>query len=143
MRRETVLRETLKPWGGLPGLSAGTLYHCRVKSRDAAGNLAVSGDTTFTTNVRTFTLTVKIENLVSLLGIGSGSVTSSPAGIDCGSACSATYNSGTPVTLTAHPGLGSFFVGWSGGGCSGTGTCTVPMGANTTVTAQFKLLGIL
>jgi hypothetical protein len=127
----------------LNGLSAGALYHYRVKSRDAAGNLAVSGDNTFTTTVQTFTLTVTIENLVSLLGIGSGSVTSSPAGIDCGSTCSATYNSGTAVTLTAHPGLGSFFVGWSGGGCSGTGTCTVPMGANKSVTAQFKLLGIL
>jgi hypothetical protein len=31
------------------GLSASTLYHYRVRSRDAAGNLAVSGDFTFTT----------------------------------------------------------------------------------------------
>jgi RHS repeat-associated protein len=34
---------------GLSGLNSGTLYHYRVKSRDAAGNLAVSGDFTFTT----------------------------------------------------------------------------------------------
>jgi hypothetical protein len=34
----------------LSGLAAGTLYHYRVKSRDAAGNLAVSGDLTFTTS---------------------------------------------------------------------------------------------
>jgi phosphodiesterase/alkaline phosphatase D-like protein len=33
----------------LSGLTAGTLYHYRVKSRDAAGNLATSGDYTFTT----------------------------------------------------------------------------------------------
>ncbi len=33
----------------LSGLSAGTPYHYRVKSRDAAGNLATSGDFTFTT----------------------------------------------------------------------------------------------
>jgi hypothetical protein len=33
----------------LSGLSASTLYHYRVKSRDAAGNLATSGDFTFTT----------------------------------------------------------------------------------------------
>ena len=33
----------------LTGLSANTLYHYRVKSRDAAGNLASSGDQTFTT----------------------------------------------------------------------------------------------
>ena len=35
----------------LSGLSANTLYHYRVKSRDAAGNLATSGDLTFTTAV--------------------------------------------------------------------------------------------
>src|SRR3989441_9209986 len=34
---------------GLSGLSASTVYHYRVKSRDAVGNLAVSGDVTFTT----------------------------------------------------------------------------------------------
>jgi RHS repeat-associated protein len=34
---------------GLSGLTAGTLYHYRVKSKDAAGNLRVSGDFTFTT----------------------------------------------------------------------------------------------
>jgi hypothetical protein len=33
----------------LGGLVAATLYHYRVRSRDAAGNLAVSGDFTFTT----------------------------------------------------------------------------------------------
>ncbi len=33
----------------LTGLTNGTLYHLRVRSRDAAGNLAVSGDITFTT----------------------------------------------------------------------------------------------
>src|SRR5207249_5335859 len=34
---------------GLSGLSASTMYHYRVKSRDAAGNLATSADVTFTT----------------------------------------------------------------------------------------------
>src|SRR5256712_3642085 len=34
---------------GLSGLSASTVYHYRVKSRDAAGNLAVSADFMFTT----------------------------------------------------------------------------------------------
>jgi len=104
-------------------------------------NAATSVAATF--NVQTFTLSVTIIDVVNLLGIGSGSVTSSPAGIDCGSGtCSATFNSGTPVTLTPHPGLGSTFDGWVGA-CSGTGTCTVPMGADSTVSARFKLLGIL
>src|SRR5207245_3132419 len=35
--------------GTLTGWQAATPYHYRVKSRDAAGNLATSGDFTFTT----------------------------------------------------------------------------------------------
>jgi hypothetical protein len=55
-------------------------------------------------------------------GAGSGNVTSSVAGIDCGATCSHTYLDGTIVTLTATPATGSTFAGWSGGGgCSGTG----------------------
>jgi hypothetical protein len=34
---------------GLTGLTSGTLYHYRVRSRDAAGNLSISADYTFTT----------------------------------------------------------------------------------------------
>ena len=74
---------------------------------------------------------------VSKSGAGSGTVTSSPAGINCGSTCSAAFVSGTPVTLSATPAAGSTFTGWSGGGCSGTGTCVVAMNADTTVTAGF------
>ncbi|MGA2782341.1 MAG: CFI-box-CTERM domain-containing protein [Smithella sp.] len=66
-----------------------------------------------------------------------GTVTSTPSGINCGSTCSANYDSGTSVTLTASPNSGYTFTGWSGGGCSGTGTCTVTMNAATSVTASF------
>jgi len=70
-------------------------------------------------------------------GLGNGSVTSAPAGITCGTTCSASFPSGSPVVLTATPVGGAVFVGWSGGGCTGAGTCTVtPVGA-TTVTATF------
>jgi hypothetical protein len=41
------------------------------------------------------------------------------------------------VTLTAAPAAGSAFTGWSGGGCSGTGTCAVALAADVTVTANF------
>jgi hypothetical protein len=69
---------------------------------------------------------------------GSGMVTSNPSGINCGSTCSATYNSGTTVTLTAAPASGSTFGGW-GGACTGTGTtCTVSMTAARSVTATFN-----
>ncbi len=72
-------------------------------------------------------------------GNGSGTVTSSPSGINCGADCSEVYNYGTTVTLTAAPGAGSTFTGWSGGGCSGTGPCVVTMTAATSVTATFTL----
>ncbi|HJW90350.1 MAG TPA: metallophosphoesterase, partial [Anaerolineales bacterium] len=49
----------------------------------------------------TYTLTV------NKTGIGSGTVTSNPAGIDCGSDCSEAYAPNTSVTLTAAPDPGS------------------------------------
>ena len=50
-------------------------------------------------------------------GTGTGTMTSSPAGINCTANCSGTFNSGTAVTLTAAPAAGSVFAGWSGTGC--------------------------
>lgn len=74
---------------------------------------------------------------VTKLGSGSGSVVSSPAGIDCGTtSCSSLFNYNTVVTLTATAQSGSKFTGW-GGACSGTGTCTVTMDAAKSVTATF------
>jgi hypothetical protein len=70
-------------------------------------------------------------------GNGTGTITSSPAGIDCGSTCSASYAEGTSVTLTATAGVDSTFTGWSGA-CSGTGQCQVKMNANVTVFANFS-----
>src|SRR5262249_51268980 len=75
---------------------------------------------------------------VTRSGPGRGTVTSSPAGINCGATCSTSYTSGTAVTLTAAPTAGSSFAGWSGA-CSGTGTCSVTMNAATSVTATFTL----
>jgi hypothetical protein len=57
--------------------------------------------------------------------------------VNCGTDCSESVTSGGSVTLTAAPASGSTFTGWSGGGCSGTGTCTTTVVANTTVTATF------
>ncbi|MDQ1724064.1 MAG: endoglucanase [Frankiaceae bacterium] len=74
---------------------------------------------------------------ISRAGSGLGTVTSSDGGINCGSTCSHSYDEGTPVTLTATPASGSTFSGWSGGGCSGTGTCQVSMSAARSVTANF------
>jgi hypothetical protein len=104
--------------------------------------MSAAASVTASFTLQTFTLTV------NKAGLGLGTVTSSPAGINCGTLCSsasATYNYGTTITLTATPAVSplSGFDGWSGGGCSGTGTCTMTLGANTTVTANFKLLGVL
>jgi Calx-beta domain/Divergent InlB B-repeat domain/NPCBM/NEW2 domain len=69
---------------------------------------------------------------------GNGTVTSTPMGINCGADCSEVYTSGAVVTLTATPGRNRVFAGWSGGGCTGTGSCTVTMDANKTVRATFR-----
>lgn len=73
-------------------------------------------------------------------GTGSGTVTSAPEGIDCGAACSAGFNSGTLVTLAATAASGATFVGWSGGGCSGSGNCVVTLNSDQTVTATFATI---
>src|SRR2546428_1255953 len=70
-------------------------------------------------------------------------MTTCPGGIDCGATCSASFASGTSVTLTAAPASGSVFTGWSGAGCSGTGTCVVTMSAAQAVNASFTQLYIL
>jgi predicted lipoprotein with Yx(FWY)xxD motif len=75
---------------------------------------------------------------VNTAGTGHGAVQSSPAGIEsCSSTCSQAYDDGTVVTLTATPGAYSTFAGWSGGGCSGAGSCQVTIGAETSITATF------
>lgn len=78
---------------------------------------------------------------ISVLGEGSGSVTSNPAGINCnktGESCSADFASGTKITLTATADLGSRFIGWDGA-CSGTTPCEVTMSTVQEVSANFAL----
>ncbi len=83
---------------------------------------------------------VLFDLAVSKTGTGVGTVTSSPAGIDCGADCSESLVDGSSVTLTATPASGSSFTGWSGSGCSGTSTCTVAMSEARTVTAEFAVV---
>lgn len=90
---------------------------------------AVSVAATFT--VQTYQLAV------SLVGSGTGTVTSNPTGITCGGTCSASYDHGTMVTLTATPAPGSTFEGWSGS-CTGTGPCSVTMTQARNATANFN-----
>ena len=80
----------------------------------------------------TYTLTVQ------LAGNATGTVTSSPAGISCPSTCSAKFNSGTSVKLTATAAKGDYFAGWSGA-CKVIGPCTLTMNANKSATATFNV----
>src|SRR5690606_31556674 len=62
-------------------------------------------------------------------GAGTGTITSSPSGINCGSTCSASFSSNTTVTLTATAaaitsGGSSLFTGWTGACSSTAPTCT-------------------
>jgi len=77
---------------------------------------------------------------VSVIGSPGGKVTSSPAGIDCGSTCSANFAAGTQIILSASPAAAWGLAGW-GGACSGIArTCTVTMNANTSASASFTTL---
>ncbi len=86
----------------------------------------------------TFEPKPKFALSVSKDGTGSGSITSSPAGIDCGSTCSAEFEEGAEVTLSPSATSGSSFAGWSGA-CTGTGTCKVTVDAAKAVTATFNI----
>lgn len=78
-----------------------------------------------------FTLTV------TKAGPASGTISSTPAGINnCATTCSAALSGNVLLTPTA--GFLGVFAGWSGGGCSGTGSCTVTMDASKSVTGTFN-----
>jgi hypothetical protein len=74
---------------------------------------------------------------VSRTGTGSGTVTSTPPGISCGSVCAFNYAQNTAVTLNAAPAVGSTFTGWSSS-CTGTAaTTTMTLSANSICVANF------
>jgi Subtilase family len=91
----------------------------------------IGSQRTFGAQAATYPLTV------TLAGTGTGVVTSSPSGIDCGSTCTAVFSSPAVVTLTPAPSSASAFGGW-GGACSGTGSCAVTMTQPAAVTATFN-----
>ena len=97
---------------------------------------AVTATFELVAGVDMFTLDVEVT------GDGTGTVTSTPSGIDIGegeTTDSASFAEGTEVTLTAVAAAGSTFTGWSGA-CSGTETCSLSMNADESVTADFALI---
>jgi hypothetical protein len=75
---------------------------------------------------------------VKRAGPGTGTVTSSPSGITCGTTCDAPFFQTQTVTLTAHPGSGWVFGGWAGACTGSSKTCQVKMSRARTVTARFS-----
>jgi hypothetical protein len=73
---------------------------------------------------------------VTKTGGGSGTVSSAPAGIICGVSCTAIFEEGTAITLTAVADSGSEFTGWSGA-CSGVAPCAFTFGEGAEVVANF------
>jgi len=69
---------------------------------------------------------------------GTGTISSSPAGINCPGTCSANFNAGTKVNLTAAPAANYILAGWTGA-CSGTAGCSVEMSGAETVGASFSV----
>ena len=107
------------------------------------------------------TITIKFVPRANSFGLsvsggsgGSGTVQSNPTGINCtisggsagSSGCSATYNLGTAVTLTATVASGNYLKAWAGGGCEtngtgigqSTGTCTLSMNQVNSVIVSFQ-----
>ena len=112
---------------GLPAGPVPILLKVGNASSPAGVTVAVQGE-----HVQQFSLTV------TEAGTGAGTVVSSPAGINCGAACTANFTAGTVVTLSASPSSESTFAGWSGA-CSGTGSCTVTLSSNQAAAATFNL----
>lgn len=128
---------------GSSGAATGTVSY-KVNANAGSGTADIN---IYVSNVLKATHTVNLTSTSAKLTVtltGSGTVTSSPSGIDCGSDCTESYDVGKSVTLTATPSGNVFtgasnFTGWSGGGCSGTTeTCTVTMDSDKGVTAAFS-----
>ena len=86
------------------------------------------------------TIGPKFNLTVTKPGSGSGTVVSTPAGINCGTACQAAMDVGNTVTLEATVDSNSKFTGWSGDACDGTTEpCVFSMDADKSIAANFSL----
>jgi len=109
---------------------------CPKVNPDKTCTVTMNTNKTVTANFVSYALTV------TKTGTGSGTISSLPTGIDCGTDCKEKYPKATVVTLTATADANSTFTAWTG--CPKVNpdkTCTVTMNANKTVTANFKKTG--
>lgn len=112
----------LQSWGGACTGSAPT---CTVSMSQARQVTA-----TFAALPTRYKLTVSTSGL--------GTVSSQPAGIECGRTCTLELDAGTPVVLTATPAEGQRLESW-GGACAGSSgnRCTVTLSEARTASASF------
>jgi hypothetical protein len=118
------------------GRSPATTYVYRVRACNGVGCSDYSSEATAMTPA----VPIVVALNVGVRGSAAGAVTSVPSGINCTTNCTAGFNNGTTVTLTAAPGAQARFKSW-GGACSGTATtCTVALNDVASVTATFQLI---
>jgi hypothetical protein len=79
--------------------------------------------------------TIKVQFRLRKGGNGNGRVTAS--NIDCGTVCSARFDFGKTITVTARPEADSTFAGWNGACASTQTTCTFAVGPLTSIRALF------
>ncbi len=88
-------------------VSPGAVHHLKLVIADV-------GDDTYDSALFVGGLTTRQEYRLTVSTEGAGVVTSQPAGILCGSQCSLLLFEGTVIQLSAAPGPGWQFAGWSG-----------------------------
>jgi hypothetical protein len=130
--------------GGSFSVSPGASHNVVVRFRPTtvgtvAANLTLTGGGDSISASVTGTGTTVAAPTVTVNRTGSGTVTSTPAGIACGSTCSFTVPAGSQVTLAAAAASGSQFSGWTGP-CTGTGSCSVTVNGDVTIGATFAAI---
>jgi LmbE family N-acetylglucosaminyl deacetylase len=119
-------------------VNSDTTIGATVPAGARTGAVTVTTPTGTATSASAFTVRVPLS--ASKAGNGAGTVTDNASQINCGATCSAIYDSGTAVTLTATPAISSDFTSWSGCDSVSGNTCTVTtMSAARSVTATFTL----
>jgi hypothetical protein len=132
---ELALVATPEAGSKFAGYSAGTGSAAGCTTSPCAFTIEADSEVT-----ATFDPIAKFALKVKKGGTGSGTITSSPAAIACPPTCSAEFEEGTTIILTATPDLGSEFVEWLGCDEATGNKCKETISAAKEVTAIFNLV---